>query len=100
MASRGPLRFVILAATGEDIRRCSGCACCDPIDAPGMDLTLGELLQAAVHDDVRALTSQTLWASEPILSPPPRCQEGIDVPRVIRALREEAVRQGLAPSAG
>jgi len=100
MASRGPLPFVILAATGEDIRRCSGCASCESIVAPGMDLTLGELLRAAAHDDVRALTSQTLWASEPILSPPPRCLEEIDVPRVIRALREEAARQGLSRDAG
>jgi heterodisulfide reductase subunit C len=60
-----------------------------------MDLTLPELMQAAARNDLRVLTSEALWASEPILRSPPRCQEEIDIPRIIHALRDEAVLRGL-----
>jgi heterodisulfide reductase subunit C len=95
VTERGPLPFVILSATGEDLRRCSGCAFCEPVAMPGMDLTLPELMQAAARNDLRVLTSETLWACEPILRSPPRCQQEIDIPQVIRALRQEAVLRGL-----
>jgi hypothetical protein len=97
MTDRGPLPFVILSATGQDLRRCSGCACCEPDLAPATDLTLPELMQAAARNDLQALTSKILWTDEPILSSPPHCQEEIDIPRVIRALRDEAILRGLEP---
>jgi heterodisulfide reductase subunit C len=86
---------VIFSATGEDLRRCSGCAFCEPVAPPAMDLTLPELMQAAARNDLRVLTSEALWAGETILRSPPRCQEEIDIPRVIRALRDEAILRGL-----
>jgi heterodisulfide reductase subunit C len=59
-----------------------------------MDLTFGEVMQAAARNDVRALTNRTLWACDSVLAAHARCQEGIDLAAVIRALREEALRRG------
>jgi heterodisulfide reductase subunit C len=59
-----------------------------------MDLTVGELMQAAARDSEGALACRTLW-SESLSRLPPRCQQGLNVVAVIEALRAEAVRRGL-----
>jgi heterodisulfide reductase subunit C len=96
MQTRGTLPHVILSACGEDVRLCTSCWQCEDSTTPEMDLTLGELMQAVVRDEDRALTSRTLWACDPLLDGGLRCQQGIDLPAVIHALRQEAVRRGLA----
>ncbi len=96
MQTRGSLPHVILSACGEDVRLCTHCWQCEDSMTPEMDLTLGELMQAVVRDELRALTSRTLWACDPLLDGRLRCHQGIDVPVVIRALRQEAVRRGLS----
>jgi heterodisulfide reductase subunit C len=93
VATRGPLPHLILTATGEDVRRCIACWGCDALVNPDMDLTIGELMQAAARDDERALDSATLWACA---APKDglRCQQGIHVSAVLDELRTEAVRRG------
>ena len=59
-----------------------------------MDLTVGELMQAAARDSEGALACRTLWA-EGLSRLPLRCQQGLNVVAVIEALRAEAVRRGL-----
>jgi heterodisulfide reductase subunit C len=95
MQTRGTLPHVILSACGEDVRLCTYCWQCEDSTTPEMDLTLGELMQAVVRDEARALTCRTLWACGPLLDGGLRCQQGIDVPKVVGALRQEAVRRGL-----
>ncbi|MEW6567849.1 MAG: hypothetical protein AB1449_06715 [Chloroflexota bacterium] len=97
---RGPLSKVILAATGEDIHRCARCSACDTLLAPGMDLSFGELLQAADRDDPNSLTSQTLWSCDDMLGGPFKCQQGINLEVVILALRHEAELRGLGAPRG
>jgi heterodisulfide reductase subunit C len=61
-----------------------------------MDLTFGELMQAAARNDERVLSSASLWASEP-LAGRVICQQGINVLSVLEVLRKEAERRGYAP---
>ncbi len=95
---RGPLAFVLLSATGQDVRRCGNCWACEAYLGPGMDLTFGEVLQAAARDDLQALTNRTLWNCDRALADRPRCQEGIDIAAVMAALRQEARRRGYTPT--
>jgi hypothetical protein len=60
---------------------------------PGMDLTFGEIMQAAARDDSRALYNDTLAACDDLL-PRVRCPSGIDIASVMLALVREAERRG------
>ena len=92
--TRGPLRSVILAATGQDVRECINCDTCDAWMAPGMDLTFGEVMQAAARDDPQALDNNTLWTCDDLL-PRVRCPSGIDIASVILVLIREGELRGL-----
>jgi heterodisulfide reductase subunit C len=91
-----PLHAVILAATSQDVRLCTNCGNCDSLMAPGMDLTFGEVLQAAARNDPVALTNDTLWACDDLLGPQLICPHNIDIPAVIITLAREARSKGLA----
>jgi heterodisulfide reductase subunit C len=92
--TRGPLRSIILASTGQDVRDCINCDTCDGWMLPGMDLTFGEVMQAAARDDPLALENRTLWACDDLL-PKVRCPSGIDIASVILALVREAELRGI-----
>ena len=95
---RGPLRFILLADTGQDVDHCSGCACCyvgDEVEAR-FDLELWEVLAAARQDDEAALTNQTIWALAEAQSDEVRCTNGVDFVAIARSLCSEARLRGLA----
>lgn len=96
MKTRGPLPFLVLSSCGEDVRRCTSCWGCEALTAPGMDLSIGEVMQGAARNDERVLACTSLWIIESL---PGRivCQQGINVPAVLEVLRQEAVRRGYAP---
>ena len=94
---RGPLRAIILAATGEDVRLCANCASCENLMAPGMDRSLGELVRAAARNDASVLTCASLWACEDLLLRPLPCQAGLSLPAIVITLQREAELRGLAP---
>ena len=94
---RGPLRAIILASTGEDIGRCMQCDLCEKYLQPGWDLTFGELMHAALHDEQRALTSRTLWLADDLLGRSLRCQAGLDLASIILVLQREAIERGHDP---
>lgn len=91
-----PLHAVILAATSQDVRLCTNCGNCDGLMAPGMDLTFGEVLQAASRNDPIALTNDTLWACDDLLGPQLLCPHDTDIAAVIIALAREARSRGVA----
>lgn len=62
-----------------------------------MDLTIEQLLQKAARNDPSVFKSSTLWHRDPMLRMDGKCQEGIDILRVIEALREEAKLRGISP---
>jgi heterodisulfide reductase subunit C len=92
-----PLHAIILAATSQDVRLCSNCGNCDGLMAPGMDLTFGEVLQAAARNDSAALTNDTLWSCDDLLGPQLLCPHSIDIAAVIITLAREATSRGFAP---
>jgi hypothetical protein len=94
---RGPLRSVVLTETGQDVRLCANCANCNGLTAPGMDLTLGEIVRAAARNDPLALTCATLSACEDWLLRPIPCTAGLSLPSILIALQREAELRGLAP---
>lgn len=97
-ADRGPLRFIVLAATGEDVRNCTACECCyvDEALQARFDLELWEVLAAARENDQAALTNQTIWALSEAHPEDVRCANGLDLVTIARALSREAQLRGLA----
>ncbi len=93
----GPITAIVLASTGEDIRNCGQCELCSIELSPAMDMTIGELLQKAASNDPSVFRSSTLWHCDPMLRMDARCQKGIDILRVIEALREEAKLRVITP---
>ena len=65
-----------------------------------MDLTLGELLQMAARDDLNVFSSKTLWTCDHVIAKGEPCQEGINLVRVIDALRNEAKLRGYSNERG
>lgn len=92
-----PLAQIVYTRTSQDVRLCQACDMCRDQVADGMDLTFGEILRLAAVNDERAIVCESLWCCEPLLGKTGRCPAGIDVPAVIRALRQEALRRGYHP---
>lgn len=97
LSSQTPLHAVILAATGQDVRLCTNCGNCNGLMAPGMDLTFGEVLQAAARNDPAALTNNTLWTCDDLLGPQMLCPNNIDIAAAIITLAREARSRGFGP---
>jgi len=53
------------------------------------------LIQWILVDDDRALTCRTVWSEEVLRQADYICANQLDLPAVLRALREEAQRRGL-----
>ncbi len=96
--SRAPLRSIVLAATGQDVRRCSHCALCSESPAPGQDVSLETLVQMVVMNDEEVLTCRTLWEAEVFANARHACPNGVNLEAVLLALRHEAWHRGVAPS--
>jgi heterodisulfide reductase subunit C len=93
---QAPLHAIILAATSQDVRLCSNCGNCNGKMVPGMDLSFGEIMQAAARNDLEALTNKTLWTCDDLLGPHLMCPHDIDIAAVIIALAREAASRCLA----
>jgi len=91
------LRMVVLAATGQDLRRCSHCSFCSDAlkETAGLDLGLEMVLQLAVINDEEVLTSRTLWSDRALDAARHACTSGLDIGAVLLALRDEARQRGL-----
>ena len=60
-----------------------------------MDLTIGEILQAASRNDESVLTCQTLWNCDELIERKLHCQAGLDVASVLLALIHLARDHGI-----
>lgn len=92
---RGPIRAKVLASAGQDISQCNHCDLCDKYLGEGMDLTIGEILQAANRNDESVLACQTLWTSDGLLVRKLHCQAGLDIASVLLALIRLAQDHGI-----
>ena len=96
MSQSGPsLRTVVLAATGQDLRRCMHCSLCDVLTAAETDLSLEMLAQRVILNEEEVLTSRTLWSDNVLASARHICPSGIDMEAALLALRREARRRDL-----
>jgi hypothetical protein len=89
------LRSSVLAQTGQDISHCCSCALCEEITDDAGDVSLSMLIQWILVNDDRALTCRTVWSDEVLRQADHACANQLDIPAVLRALREEAHRRGL-----
>jgi hypothetical protein len=60
------------------------------------DIPLGGLIQLAILDDEEALLSRTLWSDSVLQASRGACKRGINLYRVIVALREEAIKRNVS----
>jgi hypothetical protein len=81
-SSRGPLPFIILASTGQDVRDCINCELCY------------HTLEAAARNDLSILENPILWNCDTLLESNLTCMGGIDIAKVIHTLRDEAEIRG------
>lgn len=91
----GPLRAIVLAATGQDVRKCQHCDFCSTNMEPDQDISLESLLQLVIMNDEEVLTCRTLWSDAVLASAPHLCGNSLDIEAVLLALRDEARRRGL-----
>lgn len=96
---RGSLRAIILARTGEDVRQCTHCWRCEAEQQSKVDLSYGEVLQAAGRDPSRALENMTIWFHGVPQPGEVQCPSGLDVGSILQVLQQEARLRGVAPSA-
>lgn len=89
------MRKVVLVKTGEDLRRCRGCALCDGEFGDDMDIPLFSLIQLVVMNDEEVLTCRTLWSDQVLNASREACTREINLSEVLLALRDEAIERGL-----
>ncbi len=98
MTDRRTLRSVILAETGQDIRKCTACQRCYVNGSlqTQFDLPLTEIVTAARRNDEAALLNRTIWVVAKAQPETVRCSKGLDLVAVAGALCEEARLRGFA----
>jgi len=99
VANRGPLRFVVLNQSGQDINECSQCECCDCQFSTRWDLRPCEVIQLVRSNDERVLSSKTIWNCQDCQACQANCPNEIDFGAIAYALRQEAHKRGIAPPA-
>jgi hypothetical protein len=95
---RIPLRDIILAQTGQDLRACKHCDTCKQLPGDRSGTTIGEIIQTAARDDPAAISNPWIWRLElEDLSVYP-CQAGFNLAEIFMVLWQEAGSRGLAPA--
>ena len=94
--NRGPLRFIVLNLSGQDIGGCNQCECCDCEFASSWDLRPCEVIQRIRDNDERVLVCRTIWTCEDCQECYMNCPNNIDFGAVAHALRQEARKRGIA----
>ena len=84
------LRLVVLAASGQDLRRCRNCWLCDTAASDDQDIPFSLLVQMILTNDIEILTSQALWSEEVLLAAQHACTQGLNLAAVLSVLRDEA----------
>ncbi len=95
LTSGASLRSIVLAQSGQDVNDCCSCALCEEITDEAGDVSLTMLMQWILVNDERALTCRTVWSDEVLRQADQVCANQLDIPAVLRALREEARRRGI-----
>ena len=95
---RGPLVTSVEEISGQDLLACNQCGKCSagcPIVAE-MDLLPSQVIRMAQLGMEEVLESNTVWICASCLTCVARCPKGVDLPRLMEAVRQIALRQGAA----
>jgi heterodisulfide reductase subunit C len=95
---RGPFVRQVEEISGQDLLACNQCGKCSagcPVVA-AMDLLPSQVIRMAQLGMEEVLESDTIWICASCLTCVTRCPKGVDLPRLMEALRQIALRQGVA----
>ena len=95
---RGPFVSQVEEISGQDLLACNQCGKCSagcPVVA-AMDLLPSQVIRMSQLGMEDVLESNTIWICASCLTCVTRCPKGVDLPRLMEALRQIALRQGAA----
>jgi heterodisulfide reductase subunit C len=95
---RGPFVARVEEISGQDLLSCNQCGKCSagcPVVA-AMDLLPSQVIRMAQLGMEDVLECNTIWICASCLTCVTRCPKGVDLPRLMEALRQIALRQGVA----
>ena len=95
---RGPFVARVEEISGQALLACNQCGKCSagcPVVA-AMDILPSQVIRMAQLGMEEVLESNTIWICASCLTCVTRCPKGVDLPRLMEALRQIALRQGIA----
>jgi heterodisulfide reductase subunit C len=95
---RGPFVARVEEISGQDLLACNQCGKCSagcPVVA-AMDLLPSQVIRMAQLGMEDVLECNTIWICASCLTCVARCPKGVDLPRLMEALRQIALRRGVA----
>jgi heterodisulfide reductase subunit C len=95
---RGPFVQQVEEISGQELLDCNQCGRCGagcPVAAT-MDILPSQVVRMAQLGMEEVLESNTIWICASCLTCVTRCPKGVDLPRLMEALRQVALRQGVA----
>ncbi len=95
---RGPFVARVEEISGQNLLACNQCGKCSagcPVVA-AMDLLPSQVIRLAQLGMEEVLESNTIWICASCLTCVTRCPKGVDLPRLMEALRQIALRKGIA----
>ncbi len=95
---RGPFVRQVEEISGQDLLACNQCGKCSagcPVVA-AMDLLPSQVIRMAQLGMEEVLESNTIWICASCLTCATRCPKGVDLPRLMEALRQISLRKGVA----
>jgi heterodisulfide reductase subunit C len=94
---RGPFVRQVEEISGQNLLACNQCGKCSagcPVVA-AMDILPSQVIRMAQLGMEEVLESNTIWICASCLTCVTRCPKGVDVPRLMEALRQVALRKGV-----
>jgi heterodisulfide reductase subunit C len=95
---RGQFVKQVEEVSGQDLLACNQCGKCSagcPIVAT-MDILPSQVIRMAQLGMEEVLETNTIWICASCLTCVARCPKGVDLPRLMEALRQIALRKGVA----
>lgn len=95
---RGPFVADVEEISGQSLLECNQCGRCSagcPVVA-AMDLLPSQIIRLAQLGLEEVLESPTIWICASCLTCVTRCPKGVDLPRLMEALRQVALRRGVS----
>jgi heterodisulfide reductase subunit C len=95
---RGHFVKLVEEISGQDLLACNQCGKCSagcPVVAT-MDVLPSQVIRMAQLGMEEVLETNTIWICASCLTCVARCPKGVDLPRLMEALRQIALRKGVA----